>query len=112
VHCGFIGFDTIPTPVQPTLHTILTPSILNYTTTSPYNANLDSLTNWQLHKIPTGVNQVVRLNSWQINYETSSLSYELLVDTNVSGLFIYSNDFYLIHDYALLYNLLKFPFFM
>ena len=85
IACGTTGFLTTSTPDQPSLHTILTPAMLNYP-----NGNLDSITNWQLHKIPPGVDQVVRLNSWQINYETSSLSYEMLVDTNVSGLFIYS----------------------
>ena len=84
-YCGTTGFLTTSTPTQPSLHTILTPSMLTYP-----NGNLDSFTNFQLHKIPPGVNQVVRLNSWQINYQTSQLTYTIFVDTTIAGLFVYS----------------------
>ncbi len=92
INCGTPGFWTVSTPSQPSLHTIITPQNTSYVnTSSPSGTGLyDSLTNYGLRKIPAGVNQVVRLNSWMYNYQTSQLIYDILVDTNVSGLFVYS----------------------
>ncbi len=91
-NCGTTGFLTYSTPSQPSLHTILTPANTSYyNVSSPSLTGLyDSLTNYQLRKIPAGISQVCRLNSWKTSYQSSQLSYTMIVDTNVSGLFIYS----------------------
>ena len=85
IYCGTNGFLTAATPSQPAMQTIITPQNTNYP-----NGAFDSLTNFNLQKIPSGVNQVVRLGCWHTNYETASLTYAMYVDTNISGLFVYS----------------------
>jgi len=91
-NCGTTGFLTTATAAQPSLHTILTPANTSYyNASSPSLTGLyDSLTNYGLRKIPAGVSQVCRLNSWKTGYQTSQLAYTMTVDTNVSGLFVYS----------------------
>ena len=83
--CKTSGFLVTSTGAQPSMHTILTPQMLNWP-----NANLDSITNRKLQIIPNGVNQVCRLGSWKVNFETSILTYSILVDTNVNGLLQYN----------------------
>ncbi|MCX6230774.1 MAG: PKD domain-containing protein [Bacteroidetes bacterium] len=92
INCGTQGFLSTGTIARPSLHTILTPSVVSYPNpNSPSLTGLyDSLTNYNLRKIPATVNQVVRLNSWMNTYETSQMSYKIQVDTTVSGLFVYS----------------------
>ncbi len=85
IYCGASGFYTTSTLAQPSLHTIITPQNTNYP-----NGGYDSLTNFVLKKIPPGVNQVVRLNSWHTLYQSSQLMYQITVDTNISGLFVYN----------------------
>ncbi len=85
INCGNVGFLTNPYTDQPSLHTIINQAYISYP-----NGLYDSLTNGVLKKIPPGVDQVCRLNAWQIYYQTSQMSYQMLVDTNVSGLFVYS----------------------
>ncbi len=89
INCGTTGFLTNSTPAQPSLHTILTNASVNYpNASSPSGTGLfDSLTNYMLRKIPYGINQVARLNSWMYNYQTSQLKYKLVVDTNLSSTF-------------------------
>ncbi len=92
INCGNIGFHTTSTLAQPSLHTILTNANTSYYNgSSPSLTGLyDSLTAYGLRKIPAGVGQVCRLNSWKTGYQSSQLSYTMTVDTNVSGLFVYS----------------------
>ena len=86
--CDTIGFVTTSTLGRPSRHTIITPQSINYP-----NGNIDSLTRNNgsfsgLLKIPTGINQVVRLGNWNANSEAERLIYDITVDTNNNGFFV------------------------
>ena len=86
------GFNTTPTITNPSLHTIVSMQNTSYPNAqSPNGTGLyDSLTNYGLRKIPQGVNQVARLNSWKASYQNAQLQFSILVDTNYEGVFCFS----------------------
>ncbi len=77
--CGNTYVTGISTNANPTLshHTIITTN------------GFDPYTNNGLQLIPPGVGQVAKLGNNGTNCGYEGLSYQLTVDTNVSGLFIY-----------------------